>query len=59
DQAAANDPAKQALLAQKEDLEQKIDELKYQKAAMDENDYKQQLTGYLVQLAKVQEQLDK
>ncbi len=59
DQAAANDPAKQALLAQKEDLEQKIDELKYQKAAMDENDYKQQLTQLLVQLAKVQEQLDK
>jgi len=59
DQAAANDPAKQALLAQKESLEQKIDELKYQKAAMAANDYKQQLTGYLVELAKVQEQLDK
>ena len=58
EQAAANDPAKQGLLAQKENLEQKIDELKYQKAAMNENDYKQQLTGYLVQLAKVQEQLD-
>jgi hypothetical protein len=26
---------------------------------MDENDYKQQLTQLLVQLAKVQEQLDK
>jgi hypothetical protein len=59
DQAAATDPAKQALLTQKEQLEQKIDELKYQKAAMDENDYKQQLTQLLVQLAKVQEQLDK
>lgn len=58
DQAAANDPAKKALLAQKEDLEQKIDELKYQKAAMDEDDYKQQLTTDLVELAKVQEQLD-
>jgi hypothetical protein len=58
DQAAANDPAKRALLAQKEDLEQKIDELKYQKAAMDENDYKQQLTQDLLQLAKVQAQLD-
>lgn len=59
EQAVANDPAKRALLAQKEDLEQKIDELKYQKAAMDENDYKQQLTQVLLQLAKVQEQLDK
>ena len=58
-QVAANDPAKRALLSQKEDLEQKIDALKYQKAAMDEDDYKQQLTELLVQLAKVQEQLDK
>ena len=58
DQAAANDPAKKALLAQKEQLEQKIDELKYQKAAMDEDDYKQQLTADLLELAKVQEQLD-
>jgi hypothetical protein len=57
-QVAANDPAKRALLSQKEDLEQKIDALKYQKAAMDEDDYKQQLTELLVQLAKVQEQLD-
>jgi hypothetical protein len=46
------------LLAQKEQLEQKIDILKYQKAAMDENDYKQQLTEDLLELAKVQEQLD-
>jgi hypothetical protein len=58
EQAAANDPAKRDLLAQKEQLEQKIDVLKYQKAAMDEDDYKQQLTEDLLQLAKVQEQLD-
>ena len=58
-QAAANDPAKRDLLAQKEQLEQKIDVLKYQKAAMDPDDYKQQLTENLLQLAKVQEQLDK
>jgi hypothetical protein len=58
EQAAATDPAKRALLAQKEQLEQKIDVLKYQKAAMDENDYKQQLTEDLLELAKVQEQLD-
>ncbi len=32
---AANDPAKRALLQKKEELEQKIDTLKYQKAAMD------------------------
>jgi hypothetical protein len=57
-QQAANDPAKRALLDQKDDLEQKIDTLKYQKAAMDPADYKKQLTDALVQLAKVQQQLD-
>ena len=57
-QQAANDPAKRALLEQKDDLEQKVDTLKYQKAAMDPDDYKKQLTDALVQLAKVQEQLD-
>ena len=41
---AANDPAKRALLQKKEELEQKIDTLKYQKAAMDPADYKKQLT---------------
>ncbi len=55
----ANDPAKSALLAQKDDLEQKIDLLKYQKAAMDPGDYRQQLTQALLALAKVQEALDK
>ena len=39
-QAAMNDPAKRALLAKKEELEQKIDALKYQKAAMEPEDYK-------------------
>jgi hypothetical protein len=58
-QKQANDPAKQALLKKKEDLEQKIDALKYQKAAMDPADYKQQLTAALVELAQVQQELDK
>lgn len=57
-QAAANDPAKRALLAKKEDLEQQIDALKYQKAAMDPADYKKQLTNALLELAKVQGELD-
>lgn len=55
---AANDPAKRPLVQKKEDLEQKIDTLKYQKAAMDPGEYKKQLTDALVQLAKVQEELD-
>jgi hypothetical protein len=58
-QQAANDPAKRALLAKKEELEQKIDTLKYQKAAMDPAEYKTQLTAALLELAKVQEGLDK
>jgi hypothetical protein len=56
---AANDPNKRALLAKKEELEAKIDALKYQKAAMDPHDYKKQLTDALVELAMVQEELDK
>jgi hypothetical protein len=58
-QQAANDPAKRELFAKKEDLEQKIDILKYQKAAMDPEEYKQQLTQALVDLARVQGELDK
>ena len=56
---ASNDPAKRALLQKKEELEQKIDTLKYQKAAMDPADYKKQLTAALLDLAKVQQELDK
>ena len=56
---AANDPGKRALLAQKEELERQIDTLKYQKAAMSEDDYKKQLTAALVELARVQQELDK
>ena len=58
-QKAANDPAKRDLLVKKEELEQKIDTLKYQKAAMDPEDYKKQLTTVLLDLARVQEDLDK
>ena len=58
-QKAFADPAKRALLAKKEELEQKIDTLKYQKAAMAPDDYKQQLTDALVELAHVQEEIDK
>ena len=58
-QKAFSDPAKRDLLAKKEELEQKIDSLKYQRAAMAEDDYKQQLTAALVELAHVQQELDK
>jgi hypothetical protein len=58
-QRAAADPAKRDLLAKKEALEQKIDKLKYEKAAMPEDEYKNQLTSALVELAHVQQELDK
>jgi hypothetical protein len=56
---AANDPAKLVLLKQKEQLEQKIDLLKYQRAAMSPDDYREQLSQMLLALAKVQRELDK
>jgi hypothetical protein len=58
-QAAARDPVRRALLARKEELEQKIDLLKYQKAAMDSAEYRKQLTALLVELARVNEELEK
>ena len=58
-QRAASDPGKHALLAKKEELEHQIDTLKYQKAAMSEDDYKKQLTAALLELARVQQELDK
>ena len=58
-QAAMNDPAKRELMAKKEELEQKVDGLKYQKAAMEPGEYKKELTEALVELATVQEELDK
>ena len=58
-QQARSDPRKRALLDEKDQLEQKIDTLKYRKAAMDPEDYKKQLTEALVELAKVDEELDR
>lgn len=58
-QKAANEPAKRALLDKREELEQRIDSLKYQKAAMSAEDYRKQLSDALLELAKIQEELDK
>jgi hypothetical protein len=52
-------PEKQRLVTKKEDLEAKIDRLKYEKAAMEESEYKQQLTVLLVELARTQAEIDK
>jgi len=58
-QKAALDPAKHDLLAKKEELERKIDVLKYQKAAMRQSEYEPQLKTLLLDLARVQAALDK
>jgi hypothetical protein len=52
-------PEKQKLLAKKQDVEAKIDRLKYQKAALSEEEYKQQLTALLVELSRTQAEIDK
>jgi hypothetical protein len=56
--AAARDPNKRALLDRKEQLEQAIEKLKFDKAAMPAAQYRQQLTQLLLDLAKTQEALD-
>jgi hypothetical protein len=58
-QQAAKSPAKQALLAQRESIEGQIDKLKYEKAAMPVEEYKKALGRLLLQLAQVQEEIDK
>lgn len=58
-QKAAADPAKQELLRRKEDLEQKIDQLKYNKAALPQAEYTKQLRQLLVDLARLQAEIDK
>ena len=57
--ALARDPEKQKLLKAKEEIEQKIDDLKYRKASMSVEDYRKQLATLLVELAQTQEALDK
>ena len=56
---AARNPVKRPLIEQKEQIEQAIDRLKYDKAALPADVYKKQLTQLLLQLAKVQEEIDK
>jgi hypothetical protein len=58
-QKAAFDSTKRDLLAKKEELERQIDMLKYQKAALAQPDYEQQLKTLLVGLARIQASLDK
>ena len=56
--AIANNPEKKKLLAKKDQLEQQIDLLKYNKAALAPDEYKKKLTALLLDLAKTQQELD-
>jgi hypothetical protein len=47
------------LVKRKQELEEQIDSLKYQKAAIPVAEYRQKLTALLTELAKVQAELDK
>jgi hypothetical protein len=55
---AAN-PQKQQLLSKKQQLEARIDRLKYEKASMEPEEYKQQLTSLLLELAHTQADIDR
>jgi hypothetical protein len=52
-------PEKQRLVTKKEELEAKIDRLKYEKAAIEESEYKRQLTALLLELARTQAEIDR
>jgi len=57
--AVVTDPAKRELIAKKEDIENKIDALKYQKSLLAPDDYRKQLQALLLDLARAQEAIDK
>ena len=57
--AVNNNPAKQKLVSHKDELEAKIDRLKYQKPNLPDAEYKQQLTALLLDLARTQAEIDK
>lgn len=56
---SVNSPSKIALLTKKAKLEQQIDVLKFQKAAIDSVDYKRRLTILLLDLAHIQQELNR
>jgi hypothetical protein len=53
------DPAKRDLVAKKEQIENQIDALKYQKDLLAPEDYKKQISALLLELAKTQEAIEK
>jgi uncharacterized caspase-like protein len=57
--AVANDPAKKDLLTKRDDIENKIDALKYNKSLMSPDEYRKQLTQLMLDLSKAQAEIDK
>jgi hypothetical protein len=57
--AVVTDPAKRELIAKKDEIENRIDALKYQKSLMAPDEYKKQITTLLIELSKAQEAVDK
>ncbi|HXJ41746.1 MAG TPA: hypothetical protein VNH18_20890, partial [Bryobacteraceae bacterium] len=57
--AVVNDPAKRSLVAKKEDIENRIDALKYQKDLMAPEEYRKQISALLLDLARAQSEIDK
>jgi len=58
-QQTASDPAKRALLAKKEEIEQTLDKLRYEKAAMPAAEYTAAFLKASRELARVNEELEK
>lgn len=56
--AAVSNPDKQKLLSRKQHLEAEIDQLKYKKSALPEDEYKKEMTSLLLQLARTQAEID-
>ena len=57
--AVVTDPLKRTLITHKEEIEGKIDALKYQKSLLAPDDYRKQLTALLLELSRLQDQIDK
>jgi hypothetical protein len=58
-QRAAQTPEKAALYAKKEEIEVSIDKLKYRKAAMPADEYRRTMQALLLELARLQEEIEK
>ncbi len=57
--SSAQSPEKLALLKKKESLETAIDQLKYKKAALAPAEYRKNMQALLLELARLQEEIDK